>query len=247
MSRVPFTYEFPRPAVTCDTVVFTMRSDDLAVLLVQRKAAPFRGGWALPGGFLEKDEPLERAAARELHEETGLSGLRLVQLGTFGDPGRDPRGHTITIAFVSFTAAASTLTAGDDARAVEWTPLRWLVLDDVAEHRTAPRPRRAARKSAPPGGEQRRLAFDHAKIVARAYRRLCRHLDDPVHDGTFDLVPPRFTLAELLHLYEIVLGRDLNPRWFSRFLVDRGLVVPVSTSKRRSGQAAELYRWNKKR
>ena len=112
---MPFTYPYPRPAVSCDVVVFTMRADDLAVLLVQRRDEPFKGQWALPGGFVNENESLERAAARELSEETGLTGARLEQLGAFGDPGRDPRGHTVTVAYVTFLVAEAKITAGDDA------------------------------------------------------------------------------------------------------------------------------------
>src|SRR5262252_3158541 len=84
---VPFTYEFPRPAVTVDACIFTMRADDLAVLLIRRNSNPFKGLWALPGGFVDKNESLERAAARELEEETGITGVALEQLAAFGDPG----------------------------------------------------------------------------------------------------------------------------------------------------------------
>jgi 8-oxo-dGTP diphosphatase len=242
---VPFTYAYPRPAVTCDSVVFTMRKDDLAVLLVQRKDEPFRGRWALPGGFVDRNESLDRAAARELHEETGLSGLRLEQLAAFGDAGRDPRGHTVTIAYVTFLVAEANVSPGDDAGAVEWTPLRKLALDESSD--PPPRRRRAVEPERPrkKTGGRTQLAFDHAKIIMRAYRRLCRHLDDPVHDRAFDLVPSRFTLAELRHLYEVVLGRPLPPRWFADYLLRRELVVPVSRSPRATRAAGQLYRWNR--
>ena len=138
---MPFTYPYPRPSVTADVVAFTLRGDDLAVLLIRRKEEPFKGCWALPGGFVNENESLERAAARELYEETGLSGVRLEQLGAFGDPGRDPRGRTISVVFLGRVDAAKVkAVAADDAAEVGWFPL----------HR-------------PP-----QLAFDHRTILALA-------------------------------------------------------------------------------
>ena len=245
--NVPFSYAYPRPAVTCDVVVFTMRSDDLAVLLIQRKDEPFKGRWALPGGFVNENESLERAAARELSEETGLSGARLEQIGAFGDPGRDPRGHTVTIAWMTFFVAEPAVTAGDDAAAAEWHSFRSLVLDDGASSVTSavkrraptPAPKRSAR------GSGVRLAFDHARIVTRAYATLCRHLDDPLRDRRFDMLPSRFTLAELRRFYEVVLGRSLTQRSFNKRLLTQELVVPAASRPTKKA-AEQLYRWNRR-
>src|SRR4051812_36510895 len=102
-----------------------MRAEDLAVLLVKRGVAPYAGHWALPGGFVEEHESLERAALRELEEETGVRDIAMEQLAAFGDPGRDPRGHTISVAYFSFVVAEShAVIAGDDAAEVQWIPLR---------------------------------------------------------------------------------------------------------------------------
>lgn len=251
---MPFTYPYPRPSVTCDVAVFTMRGDDLSILLIRRKDEPFKGLWALPGGFVEENEALERAAARELAEETGLTGLRLEQLGAFGDPGRDPRGHTVTIAYVTYLAHAPAVTAGDDAASAEWHPFRALTLGASPARTAAPPARgkaagrakaaRVRRSAAPRADKSVRLAFDHARIVSRAYRRLLAHLDDPVRDRAFDLVPARFTLAELRRVYEIVLGRKLTPATIKKHLVDRGLIVPVAAKP--SGRArTRLYRFNR--
>jgi 8-oxo-dGTP diphosphatase len=237
-----FTYPYPRPAVTCDVVVFTMDADDLAVMLIQRKDEPFKGRWAIPGGFVNENEPLARAAARELNEETSISGLRLEQLGAFGDPGRDPRGHTITIAYVTFLVAQATVHAGDDAAAARWHPFRTLALDEVPSPSAAKKQKRL-RPSAPI-----RLAFDHAKILTKAYQRLCRHLEDPLRDTTFDIVPPRFTLEELRRIYEVVLVREFTPRVFKKHFVDEGLVVPAAPTKKNTPArkaATQLYRWNR--
>ena len=139
---MPFTYPYPRPSVTADVVAFTMRADDLAVLLIRRKDEPFKGAWALPGGFVNENESLERAAARELHEETGLvvSPSKLEMLGAFGDPGRDPRGHTVTVAYVTFRSTETKVNAGDDAVEAVWQPLRALDLGEVSEARSMPPP-----------------------------------------------------------------------------------------------------------
>ena len=139
-----YTYDYPRPAVTADIVIVT-KEKRRRVLLIRRKHAPFRGKWALPGGFVNENESLVDAARRELHEETGVNTSRLEQLQAFGDPGRDPRGHVVTVAFLAQLAVDRLRPiAADDAAAVGWFPLNDL----------------------PP------LAFDHSKILAVARKRL---------------------------------------------------------------------------
>jgi 8-oxo-dGTP diphosphatase len=144
------TYRFPRPALTVDIVVVAGPEDDRRVLLIRRGEDPFGGMWALPGGFVDENEPLESAARRELAEETGLSFDRsLVQIGAFGDPGRDPRGWTVSVVFGTVLGAALPGVKGaDDAAEAEWHALGAL----------------------PP------LAFDHDAVLAAAERRL---LGDP--------------------------------------------------------------------
>jgi 8-oxo-dGTP diphosphatase len=139
-----FIYDYPRPAVTVDVVIVS-RGPKQRVLLVRRKNPPFAGMWAIPGGYVDMDETLEAAAARELKEETGVRAGRLVQLHAFGDPGRDPRGRTISVAYLAQVDAQKLKPrAGDDAADVAWHSL-----------------------SHPPP-----LAFDHAKILACARRYL---------------------------------------------------------------------------
>lgn len=142
--RPEYCYDCPHPAVTVDIAVFREREGRLEVLLIRRGHDPFKGRWALPGGFVDQDESLERAASRELMEETGLKRLSLVQVGAFGDPGRDPRGHTVTIAFAGLLDRHRQVQAGDDAADARWWPV-----------------------TRPP-----RLAFDHRRILATAIRRL---------------------------------------------------------------------------
>jgi len=142
------TKQRERPSVTVDTVMIALVDGQRSVLLVRRKNSPFAGSWALPGGFVEPHEPLETAARRELLEETGVTPARLEQLRAFGDPGRDPRGWTISIAFLAEVDEAAVRSwhprAGSDADEVGWFPLDHL----------------------PP------LAFDHEQILGYAARRL---------------------------------------------------------------------------
>ncbi len=142
--------ERERPAVTVDIVVVRQQEGRSQVLLIRRARPPFAGRWALPGGFVEPGEPLEVAARRELQEETGIEPDHLEQLYTFGDPGRDPRGWTISVAYLALLsggeAQARQPHSGSDAEEVGWFDL----------HHPPP------------------LAFDHADIVACAARRLAR-------------------------------------------------------------------------
>jgi 8-oxo-dGTP diphosphatase len=120
----PYNYPYPRPALTVDVIIFALRDNHLHVLLVERKEPPFAGQWALPGGFVEMDESLEEAAARELYEETGVQEAYLEQLYTFGGLDRDPRGRVITVAYFALVPAdvAIDIQAGSDATRVSWFP-----------------------------------------------------------------------------------------------------------------------------
>ena len=119
-----YTYEYPRPALTVDCVVFLKDNTDLKVLLIERKYPPFEGKWAFPGGFVDMDETPENAASRELKEETGLSEIKLKQLHTFGAVDRDPRGRVVSVVFYGFTDINnSRVQAGDDAQKTQWFPV----------------------------------------------------------------------------------------------------------------------------
>jgi len=116
-----YTYEYPRPAVTVDSVVFSRFHDDWKVLLIRRGNPPFKDCWAFPGGFVEMDEKLVDSAERELEEETGLTGIPLEQFRAYGDPGRDPRGRNIGVIFYGFTNSEKSFAkAGDDAAEAKW-------------------------------------------------------------------------------------------------------------------------------
>lgn len=130
--------------VTVDIIVIRPSNDGPQLLLIQRKKEPFAGHWALPGGFVDEGEDLPDAARRELQEETGIEVFGLTQLGAFGKPGRDPRHHTVSVAFMTKVGASTIAVAADDAKNADW-----FTLDKL-----------------PP------LAFDHADIVAEARKKL---------------------------------------------------------------------------
>lgn len=135
-----FSYRYARPSLTVDAVVLS-DGEPPEVLLIRRRDEPFAGMWALPGGFVDEGERLIEAAARELVEETGVSGARLVQVGAYGDPGRDPRGWTVSVAYRARVAKGAVAPeAGDDAAALDW-------------HRVDALPE---------------MAFDHAQIIRDA-------------------------------------------------------------------------------
>jgi 8-oxo-dGTP diphosphatase len=202
-----------------DVVLFTIRAGELAVLMIRRGGAPFKGHWALPGGFVEARERLVDAAARELQEETGVVQTSLEQLGAFGDPGRDPRGHTVSVAFYAFVVAPPTPVAADDAADAKWIALSRL--------------------------NRSRIAFDHSQIIALAVQRLREQLEDASPPQTrLDLVPQRFTLSELQHVHEAVLGRQLDKRNFRAKLLSQNFVEPVAAAQRTGRhRPAQLYRW----
>jgi 8-oxo-dGTP diphosphatase len=118
---MPYTYKYPRPMVTVDIAVFCKFDDSLKVLLFQRGKPPYENTWALPGGFIEMEEKVVDSAHRELEEETGLTDVSLEQFKTYGDPGRDPRGRTISVVYYGFTTPANADVKGaDDAKNAEW-------------------------------------------------------------------------------------------------------------------------------
>jgi 8-oxo-dGTP diphosphatase len=142
-------YDYPRPSVTVDIVLFHAAKDGLEILLIKRAKEPFADHWALPGGFVDKDEALEDAAARELLEETKLRRARFKQVGAFGDPGRDPRGHTVSIAFAAILKTKAKVEGSDDAKEAAWHPVKRLP----------------------------RLAFDHKKIIRAALKAMIDNND----------------------------------------------------------------------
>jgi len=206
--------DYPRPSVTADVIIFTLRGNDLQVLLIRRKYSPFEGMWAIPGGFVGISESLEEAARRELEEETGVRDVYLEQLYTFGDPGRDPRGRVITVAYFALVpAAAISPRAGDDAAEARW----WSVVH------------------LPP------LAFDHVGILAYALKRLRYKLEYTAVG--FELLPEVFTLSELQAAYEIILGEKLDKRNFRRKILRAEVIEETGQTRTGEGRPARLYRF----
>lgn len=212
------TYPFARPALTVDIVVFALDDEDLQVMLIERDLEPFAGQWALPGGFVRVEETLDGAASRELREETGLQDLFLEQLFTFGDLERDPRERIVTVAYYALVnLAGHAVQASTDARNAAWFP--------VTELPT--------------------LAFDHARIIDTALERLRGKVRyQPLG---FELLPERFTLRQLQHLYEIILGRALDKRNFRKKVLSMGILKETNEiEKDVAHRAARLFRFDQR-
>ncbi|MEV8569245.1 NUDIX domain-containing protein [Streptomyces sp. NPDC051322] len=236
---------FPPFAVTVDLVVLTVRRHALCALVVRRGEAPFQGRWALPGGFVKADEDLGAAAARELAEETGLcahdpstpvpgpgriagNGAHLEQLGTYGDPERDPRMRVVSVAHLALAPDLPAPRAGGDANSARWAPVEELLgwESDLA---------RAGHTPAP-------LAFDHARILADGVERARSKIEYSSLATAF--CPLEFTVGELRRVYEAVWGVALDPRNFHRKVTGTpGFLVPSGgTTTRQGGRPAQLFR-----
>ena len=212
-----YTYDYPRPALTVDCVIFGLdESAKLKILLIQRGHDPYEGQWALPGGFVDMDEPLEEAALRELKEETGVENVFIEQLYTFGSPHRDPRGRVVTVVYYALINLAEYRIAADsDARDVRWFPV-----DDLPT-----------------------LAFDHAAILEVAIKRLRSKMQyQPVG---FELLPDSFTLTHLQQLYETILGKNLNKRNFRTKFLKMDILKEVSILRGVAHRPAQLYAFDK--
>jgi 8-oxo-dGTP diphosphatase len=206
-------YDFPRPMVTTDILLFSWMRSSLHVLLIRRRHDPFSGYWAFPGGFVDMDESLGHAALRELAEETSLDGIPVEQFHTFGDPGRDPRGRTVTVAYIALLRPEQVkeATAGDDAEDVGWFYVR-----------------------RPP-----RLAFDHGEMLRQAVRRLRR---DGFFTA-ISLLGRRFTLEELQSVYEGVVRTRIDASRFRRVVSSLGILREVKQSPAAAARGTgRLYR-----
>jgi len=214
---VRYTYRYARPAVTADCVVFALDEDDLKILLIQRGHGPFKGQWALPGGFAAVGEALEDTARRELAEETGLENVFLEQLYTFSTPDRDPREHVITVAYYGLV----NLSEHDVHAATDASNAAWFCIDD-----------------APP------LAFDHDEILRTAHERLKGKIRyQPIG---FELLPDKFPLRSLQAVYEKILDRKVDKRNFRKKILGMGLLEELDEIETDvSHRAARLYRFNK--
>ncbi|MEJ3748269.1 NUDIX domain-containing protein [Actinomycetes bacterium KLBMP 9797] len=213
-------WEPPEVLLAVDLVILTLRESRLQVLLVERGVEPYRGILALPGGFLSHgEEGILDAARRELSEEAGLAEVpHLEQLGVYGEPGRDPRGRVVSVAYLAIAPGLPEPISGTDAAAACWRPVD-LVLDG-----------------------QLKLAFDHRQIVADGVERARVKLERSALATAF--CGEIFTISELQQVYEAVWGVRLDPRNFYRKVQStRGFIVPEGPARRTNGgRPARLFR-----
>ncbi|MGJ1416016.1 NUDIX hydrolase [Sphingobacterium multivorum] len=216
-SEKKYTYDYPRPAVTVDCVIFGFDKNQLKVLLTKRAIEPFLGKWAFPGGFIQEDENADDCALRKLQEEAGLKNIFLEQLYTFSNLARDPRGRVISIAYYALVRPdAYTLEAGVDIDAVQWFGI----------------------------DEKLDLAFDHKQILNTAIQRLRGKIRyQPIG---FELLPKQFTLPDLHNLYETVLQRSIDRGNFRKKILSMGLLIDHSDKQKdRRARAAKIYSFDR--
>lgn len=199
-------------AVAADLVIFAFDGGDLKLLLVRRAKAPFKGEWALPGGFLEHGEDLDACATRELKEETGLELRKLSQIAVFSESGRDPRGDVISVPYIALVRLEGVSPiAGSDAEEARWTGFNAL----------------------PP------LAFDHAEIVEAARRKLLDGLYQT--SDVFELLPPSFTLSEAQTVFECVSGGEIDKRNFRSWALKKAPLKETGEQRTGAHRPAKIY------
>lgn len=209
---------YEKPSLTVDLVIFTVRDEYLHVLLVKRAEHPFKGCWALPGGFLDprRDESIDACAARKLVEEAGVRAPYLEQLKTYGSRDRDPRGWVATTVYFALMASESVCLRGNQAEA------RWVRVQG--------------------NGVGFELGFDHARVLADAVERLRSKLEY-THIAVH-LLPEEFTLPELQRTYEIILQQPLDKSSFRRRVIQADMLEELTGKQRDgSGRPAQLYRF----
>ncbi len=214
-----FEYRYARPALTVDCVVFGLDNDELKILLIERAQDPFKGSWAIPGGFVDMEETPEEAAVRELQEETGLENIYLEQLYTFGGVDRDPRERVVSVAhYALVNIEGKDIKAASDAKNVAW-----FSLNDIPK-----------------------LAFDHENILQVALDRLRgKVVYQPIG---FELLPPKFALSQLQRLYELVLEKSIDKRNFRKKILKMDILIELDEIQQDvKHRAARLYSFDKKK
>lgn len=219
MKSQNYCYDYPRPAVTADCIIFGFDEGELKLLLIERGIEPFKGKWAFPGGFLKMNETTDECARRELVEEAGIEPEFIEQLYTFSEVDRDPRGRVITVAYFALVKLDGyIIQAGDDAKNVRWFPLSQIPS----------------------------LAFDHDRIIRIALNRLRGKIRyQPIG---FELLAEKFTMPELQNLYETVLELQLDRRNFRKKMLDTGLLIDHNESvKGLPHKGAKYFSFDKKK
>ncbi|MFH1430994.1 MAG: NUDIX domain-containing protein [Nanoarchaeota archaeon] len=210
-------HKFEKPSVTVDIVIFTIKNNDLKVLLVKRNLEPFKNMWAIPGGFVRISESLEQAAKRELKEETGVSDVYLEQLYSFGDVNRDPRGRVITISyFALLNSDEIKLRATTDVSEAKWFSVK----------------------------EIPKLAFDHEEILNYAIKRLKWKFEYTTI--AFSFLPEKFTLTQLQKIYEFVFEKEFDKRNFRKKILLLNILKKEKIDKQVSHRPPQLYSLKKK-
>ena len=268
----PDRYE--KPAVTVDMLIFTVNPKKdyaLELLLIERGGHPYLGKWAIPGGFVEMDESLEEAAARELLEETQLSDIYMEQLYTFGDVGRDPRMRVISVAYMALVPKEKLKpVAGDDAAKVRWFTVHWeetlagesdgirlwLESEDIdgigskseAEGVDGSKDSVMACSEVSASElirlEEEDIAFDHQKVIKTALQRMKNKIE--YTDIAFELVGEKFTLTQLQMIYEAILGRELHKPNFRRSIAEQ-VEKTEELETKCSNRPSYLYRKKKQK
>ncbi len=218
MEKQKYTYDYPHPSVTTDCVIFGFDGRDLNILLVERGIEPFKGHWALPGGFLKMNETVEECAKRELFEETNVRKVYLEQFHIFSSVDRDPRERVLTVAFYALVKQSDyEVIGGDDAVQAQWFEQNEL----------------------PP------LAFDHEEIIAMAKNCLREKLrSKPI---AFKLLNDKFSITELQRLYEVIIGTKFDRRNFYRKALSTGLLADEGLSEKvQANRHPQLYSFKEK-
>jgi 8-oxo-dGTP diphosphatase len=205
-------HKYAKPSVTTDIVIYTIQNNDLKVLLVKRGLAPFKGKWAIPGGFVRINESLEEAAKRELEEETGVRDVYLEQLYSFGYPKRDPRGRVITIAYIALINSEKiNLKAATDVSEVQWFSMK-----KIPE-----------------------LAFDHREILDYSLKRLKWKFEYTT--VAFSLLSIKFTISDIQRIYEVVFNKKFDKRNFAKKILSLNILKEEGIKKDVSHRPPMLY------